>query len=154
MSLVTPKAFSHIAIKVADVDRSVAFYEKVFGFDIFYDGRKNPPTGPRQAIGVIADCAIELMQLPGESVKPAENATGIAVVSFSVEDADATLTALRGAGVTKEAAVTEIPGGMKYVLFQDPDGNTLEIIQHPRGAKSLAEVGAGWKAAAAKKANA
>jgi hypothetical protein len=32
-------------------------------------------------------------------------------------------------------------GDARLVLFKDPDGNVLEVIQLGRGAKSMAEIG-------------
>ena len=40
--LASPKGFSHIAIRVTDLGRSVEFYSRVLGFDVFDDLRDDP----------------------------------------------------------------------------------------------------------------
>jgi len=40
--LAAPKGFSHFAIRVTDLGRSVEFYSRVLGFDVFDDLRDDP----------------------------------------------------------------------------------------------------------------
>ena len=62
------------------------------------------------------------------------------VISFSVDDIDAAHAALRTRGLGGEKPI--VFHDAKFILFDDPDGNTLEVIQLGRGARSMAEVGA------------
>jgi glyoxylase I family protein len=134
--IVAAKGLSHVAIPVADMDRSVEYYRKVFGYEIFIDNRGRPsPNGLITVIGLIAGVAIELVQ----PTRGAPREPSGFCVSFAVEDIDTALTALREGGYTKAEKAAE-SGAARLVLIRDPDGNVLEIIQLPRKAASLAEL--------------
>ncbi len=56
--LVSARAISHVAIEVSDLENSIAFYEDVFGFEIFQDNRDD---GRQPNVkGVVAGLGIEL----------------------------------------------------------------------------------------------
>jgi hypothetical protein len=61
-------------------------------------------------------------------------------MSFAVEDIEVALAALRAAGSAKSAEVVTM-ANVKIVLFRDPDGILLEIIELPSGMNSMAEMG-------------
>jgi lactoylglutathione lyase len=138
--LVQPTALSHAAIRVRDVARSSDWYARVLGYEIFLDERqaeKNPRT-----FGLIGGLALEIVAASdGSARRIDESGAGLAALSFSVEDVAASLEALRAAGVSRTAKAIDIGGGIRLVLFRDPDGILLEIIELPRGARSMAELG-------------
>jgi catechol 2,3-dioxygenase-like lactoylglutathione lyase family enzyme len=139
LPLLQPKALSHAAIRVRDVARSSDWYARVFGYRVFLDERhaeKNPRT-----FGLIGDLALEILGAPDASARRIdESGAGLAAISFSVEDVGAALSALRAAGIAKTERPVEL-GALKLVLFRDPDGILLEVIELPRGARSMAELG-------------
>jgi catechol 2,3-dioxygenase-like lactoylglutathione lyase family enzyme len=135
--LVRAKGISHVAIPVSDLDRSVRFYQEVFGYDVFIDNRGQTPSanGLITVIGLIGGLAIELVQ-PAQG--RAQTGSGFCV-SFAVEDIEVALEALRTAGYSKAEAPGRA-GGALFTLFNDPDNNVLEVIQLPRAASGLAEL--------------
>jgi predicted enzyme related to lactoylglutathione lyase len=132
MSLLKANTLSHFAVRVRDVAASTQWYEEIFGFEVFMDQR-NDPNMPR-TFGMLGGVAVELYRAPDVA-----EVSGSAVISFSVDDIEAAHVALRSKGLGSEKPMAF--GDARLVLFKDPDGNVLEVIQLGRGAKSMAEIG-------------
>ncbi len=120
--------FLHTCYRIGDIDRSVAFYERI-GFE---------ETG-RMPIG---DEAINVfMNLPGEDpvleltynhgVTDYEHGTGYNHIALSVDDLDGTLAALADDGIEPEKPPYR-PGGRteghRIAFLRDPDGYRIELI--------------------------
>jgi lactoylglutathione lyase len=121
-------SFLHTCYRIGDIDRSVAFYEKL-GFE---------ETG-RMPIG---DEAINVfMNLPGEDpvleltynhgITEYEHGSGYNHIALSVDDLDATVEALGADGLQPEKPPYR-PGGRteghRICFFRDPDGYRIELI--------------------------
>jgi catechol 2,3-dioxygenase-like lactoylglutathione lyase family enzyme len=118
--MVETHGLTHIALAVADAERSARFYEAVFGAQVVY----------RQA-GFLQ------MQTPGsrdvlvfeESGERTGEAGGVAHFGFRLvrpEDIGAAIEAVRAAG-GKLLDQGEFVPGEPYLFFADPDGYTVEI---------------------------
>jgi len=145
--LAPPKGFSHLAIRVTDLDRSVAFYSRVLGFDVFDDLRDDPRL-PR-VFGTIAGTAVELVKTASSkragAADGADRPPGLAAFAFSVEDMDTTFAALKAQGLVTGETAQEM-GRAKLVWVRDPDGTMFELIELPRKAASMAELAPRFKA--------
>jgi lactoylglutathione lyase len=123
--------FLHTCYRIGDIDRSVAFYERI-GFE---------ETG-RMPIG---DEAINVfMNLPGEDpvleltynhgVTGYEHGTGYNHIALMVDDLNATLEGLAADGIEPEKPPYR-PGGRTeghFICFlRDPDGYRIELIGAP-----------------------
>jgi lactoylglutathione lyase len=120
--------FLHTCYRIGDIDRSVAFYEKL-GFEVA--GRM--PIGD-EAINVF-------MNLPGEDpvleltynhgVTGYEHGTGYNHIALMVDDLDATLEQLATDDIEPEKPPYR-PGGRTeghFICFlRDPDGYRIELI--------------------------
>jgi len=120
--------FLHTCYRIGDIDRSVAFYEKL-GFE--ESGRM--PIGD-EAINVF-------MGMPGEDprleltynhgVDSYEHGTGYNHIALLVDDLDATLERLATEGIEPEKPPYR-PGGRTeghFICFlRDPDGYRIELI--------------------------
>jgi lactoylglutathione lyase len=120
--------FLHTCYRIGDIDRSVAFYEKI-GFE--ESGRM--PIGD-EAINVF-------MNLPGEDpvleltynhgVTGYEHGTGYNHIALMVDNLDATLEGLAAEGIEPEKPPYR-PGGRTeghFICFlRDPDGYRIELI--------------------------
>ena len=120
--------FLHTCYRIGDIDRSVAFYEKL-GFE--ESGRM--PIGD-EAINVF-------MNIPGEDpvleltynhgVTDYDHGTGYNHIALSVDDLDATLETLAADGIEPEKPPYR-PGGRTeghFICFlRDPDGYRIELI--------------------------
>jgi lactoylglutathione lyase len=118
----------HTCYRILDVDRSVAFYEKL-GFE-------------EMARMPIRDEAINVfMGLPGDGARleltwnrdqetPYEIGTGYGHVALTTDDLDATLERLAQQDVQPEKPpYTVREGGPRICFVRDPDGYRIELIE-------------------------
>ena len=122
-------SFLHTCYRIGDIDRSVAFYEKL-GFE----ERRRSPIGD-EAINVF-------MGLPGESdvleltynhgVDSYDLGTGYNHIALLVDDLDGTLDRLSGQGIEPERPPYR-PGGRteghRIAFVRDPDGYRCELVE-------------------------
>jgi catechol 2,3-dioxygenase-like lactoylglutathione lyase family enzyme len=145
--LASPKGFSHLAIRVTDLARSVEFYSRVLGFDVFDDLRDDPRL-PR-VFGTIGGTAVELVRTnssqPARPAGETDRPPGLAAFAFAVEDMDATFASLKAQGLVTGDGPQEM-GRAKLVWLRDPDGTMFELIELPRKAASMAELAPRFKA--------
>jgi predicted enzyme related to lactoylglutathione lyase len=108
-------SISAVWLPVTDMDRAVGFYRDTLELEVVQqEGGWTEVTAGDQIIGLNN----------GES--PAGN--GGAVIAFAVKDIEATVAQLRDRGVHFSGEISEHPWG-KIAPFEDPDGNTLQVIQ-------------------------
>jgi lactoylglutathione lyase len=117
----------HTCYRIGDIDRSVAFYEKL-GFE---ELSRLP----------IRDEAINVfMGLPGDGarleltynhgVDSYELGTGYNHIAVTVNDMDGTLTRLAAEGIEPEKPpYTVREGGSRLCFVRDPDGYRIELIE-------------------------
>ena len=112
----------HIGFMVSDLEKSLAFYEKVFGFKVvrrFTFGTSNI------VLLDVGDGLLELIQRPGDSgAPPVGNRSHLA---FHVPDFDEKVKTLEEMGVEKRLITGD--NGDRLCFFQDPDGHTLELME-------------------------
>jgi lactoylglutathione lyase len=124
-------SYLHTCYRIGDIDRSVAFYEKLG----FQEARRMP----------IGDEAINVfMQMPGEDpvleltynhgVDSYDLGTGYNHIALGVEDLDGTLERLAHDGLEPEKPPYR-PGGRtegpRICFVRDPDGYRVELIERP-----------------------
>jgi catechol 2,3-dioxygenase-like lactoylglutathione lyase family enzyme len=110
---------------VADQDASRAFYVDQLGFEVVGDEEMWPgarwlevrPPGAQTSVVLSAAAAFD--KRPGEG----------AYLTFACDDVDATVEALRAAGVSVTDPVEE-PWGT-YIKATDPDGHEVQIARKP-----------------------
>ena len=122
-------SFLHTCYRIGDIDRSVAFYEKL-GFE----ERRRMPIGD-EAINVFMgrpgeDSRLELTYNHG--VDSYDLGTGYNHVALLVDDLDGTLAGLAQSGIEPEKPPYR-PGGRttgSLICFvRDPDGYRIELIE-------------------------
>jgi catechol 2,3-dioxygenase-like lactoylglutathione lyase family enzyme len=128
-----PDATVNVRYMVDDVDAAIAWYTKHLGFDLissaapaFADVKRGSLrlllSGPKSSAG--------RPMTDGEQPK----AGGWNRIHFVVDDLNAEVARLRGAGVTFRNEIVSGPGGSQ-ILLQDPSGNLIELFE-PRSAKA------------------
>ena len=139
------QSFSHVAITVADFNRSVRFYPELFGATLV--GVSHTPKERIQGFFGVDDPDPELkigwLRLPGGATieifeftpyVPAEptvwNRQGIHHFSVNVHDTDRwhAYLASRGVKIVAEPLTSPGPGPHTFMFIADPDGNLLELI--------------------------
>lgn len=139
--IATATTLSHVDLEVTDLERSIAFYQRVLGLDIFDDDRTHPDKPSIK--GLVGDFAIELHQnLIAQGKSVARNGATPAAspcLSFSIENAEFAFDQLKGLGHVTADAITQAQG-VKMFFVDDPDGYVFELIQFPSSFRTLADL--------------
>jgi lactoylglutathione lyase len=142
--------FSHTGVQVADVERSIAFYE-LLGLSLGsrwsnseeYVGRQVGYPGVRLEVAVMtvpgSDVVLELLEyrgVDGVPIDPATGNPGTGHFCLAVEDLEAMHRRLESVGIEFiSAPQTPTIGpnhGGRAVYLKDPDGFRVELLQSPR----------------------
>ena len=122
----------HFGLRVADLDRSLAFYTGV-GYEIV--GRvPETPVGELTMLKLPHDefVTIELVHDPTGGDGPV--GAGPSHFVIQVESMEATITELSARGIDADVPVS--PDGsddFRTTWIVDPDGNRIELVQWPAG---------------------
>jgi catechol 2,3-dioxygenase-like lactoylglutathione lyase family enzyme len=108
------------ALGVSDIDRSIAWYRDVLGFELIY---KLDDWGWAELRSPIAGVSVGIGQT--EDLEPRGGAT----LTFGVVDIAAARASLEAHGVRFDGETTEVPGMVRLATFYDPDGNTFMLAQ-------------------------
>jgi lactoylglutathione lyase len=117
----------HTCYRITDIDRSIAFYEKL-GFEEMR--RMGLPDGATNVfMGLPGDGArLELTYNPG--VASYDIGTGYGHIAITAEDLDATLERLAEIGIEPEKPpYTVREGGSRLCFVRDPDDYRIELIE-------------------------
>ncbi len=140
---------NHTSFTVADLDRSIALYAVVLGFELVHRGTRDPAL-IETVVGVPgADIEVAYLQAPDHRLEliqyhgPAERERfavrpcdiGFAHIAFDVDDLDATLAAVEPAGLVALNPPQTLEhgpnAGGRLVYSRDFDGVTVEFIEKP-----------------------
>lgn len=119
--------FLHTCYRIGDIDRSVAFYEKLG----LQEQRRMPIR--EEAINVFMGTAEQpaVLELTFNfGVDSYENGTGYGHIALGVSDLDATLEALATDGIEPEKPPYQVrEGGSRICFVRDPDDYRIELIE-------------------------
>jgi len=120
----------HTCLNVMDMDRSIDFYKKQMGLEFV---SRREVTQNNAEIAFLKDDAGGALELTHwrdkTTLAEGENFDHIA---FETSDIDANVRALRSQGVTIAMEPFSLQGSSSKIAFvKDPDGNWLELIEHP-----------------------
>jgi catechol 2,3-dioxygenase-like lactoylglutathione lyase family enzyme len=112
------------ALGVSDIDRSIAWYRDVLGFEVIY---KLDDWGWAELRSPIAEVNVGIGQT--EEVEPRGGAT----LTFGVADIDGARGHLEAHDVRFDGETSEVPGMVRLATFYDPDGNSFMLAQRLDG---------------------
>ena len=123
------KAIAHWALKVSDLDRSLAFYRDTLGFTemmrLYHDNGDTWLVYLR-----ITDTQFVELFPGGEGARaPNRDATAINHVCLEVNSVDDAAGHLQKIGVKLTAEPKLGRDGNRQAWFEDPDGNRIELMQ-------------------------
>jgi catechol 2,3-dioxygenase-like lactoylglutathione lyase family enzyme len=122
-----------LTLTVADVDRSVEFYEKTLGLEVVHNA--SPAFAMIKVSGEVGG-TIGLLSIAEALREGAEQMTALQArgvhVEFTTDDIDAVYEELLGLGMTFEQPPHDEPWERVMTGF-DPDGYSVEIAQGRRG---------------------
>ena len=136
----------HTALSTPDLDRAVAFYRELFGFEVAFDfawdeGNRAfqrthaaPETRGRVVMLERGGARLEIFEYAKPEPRPASGPRanvdhGICHFCFEVKDIESEYRRLRGAGMS----FLSPPVPQAYVSCcygRDPDGNLIELIEY------------------------
>ncbi|KZE33514.1 VOC family protein [Crenobacter luteus] len=130
-SLIT--GIAHVGIRVHDLARSRAFYERL-GF-VFVAG----PLGPEPVAILVHPSGVAVNFILNAAEPDAPNAlmdvpvkrAGYTHIALAVSDLDAVERALRSAGIAISEGPVVFEGGARALFVRDPDRNVIEFNQAP-----------------------
>lgn len=124
--------YDHVAFAVTDLERSIAFYQDVMGFE--GGKRRFLKDGREQATFHVGEGILVLFQLPRYTPVRRSPRSGLHHLAFGLDpkDYDAIVKRCKERGVRIERA--ERNSGAKGMglatYFYDPDGNEIEIKKY------------------------
>jgi glyoxylase I family protein len=123
-------AITHVALTVTDLDRSVPWYQRLFGSDPVLD----EDTGPfRHVVFLLGSTLVGLHQFPDPAGGTFdERAPGLDHLAFGVRDRselEGWATRLEELGIAHGGIVDAHYGS--GLSFRDPDGLALELFAPP-----------------------
>jgi len=125
----------HVALSVPDIAKSIAWYQKMFGFKEV--SRRGQPNGMQEVLIQRGDIKIELFQVPGATPLPESRrdpsqdfrTNGVKHFAFRVKDVRAVLAQLQSKGVKVVFELHDYPGAA-FAFVSDNAGNAIELIQY------------------------
>ena len=128
-------ALDHVAITVADIDRSLAFYRDLLGCEVLGQLLLDEATFKlvylRRGGAYLELFAHRSPAAPGEGgARDVAPATGFQHVAFHSADVDAVAARLEAAGVRFDRPPRNAPGGVRLAFVRDPDGNLVELVSN------------------------
>ena len=119
--------FLHTRMRVDDLDKTVAFYEKVFGLEV--SRRHESPRGSKLVFLAVpnSDEEIEITYYPGSgSVQVQEDLMHLA---FEVESMEAFAQHLQQVGYSFSDGPTKSSSGSVFAFVDAPEGYEVEVIE-------------------------
>jgi catechol 2,3-dioxygenase-like lactoylglutathione lyase family enzyme len=127
-------AINHVHIRSADPHASASWYEKHFGAKIISEREVMPGT-ITISMEVGGPVRLNVSSKPeGTSDERAVaelNRLGLEHFGFDVEDLEADLDRLEGAGIRIVLPLTEVVGGTRLAYIEGPDDVLIELVQRP-----------------------
>jgi len=143
-------AADHTGITVSDIERSLAFWRDVLGFELSHRAHQTGDLAG-QITGIPgAEILIAVLKAPGHKIElleyraPADRKhendrrpcdLGAAHIALTVDNLDAVLDRITSFGWTaagEPQTLTVGPNAGKRVIYvRDPDGTTIELMQLP-----------------------
>ena len=145
----------HTGITVSNLDRSLAFWRDVLGFELSHTAHQTGELA-REITGVAgAEIKLAVVKAPGghkiellEYLAPSERKrhvlwpcdVGSVHVALIVDDLDAILSVINASGWKAAGEPQTLQSGpnagKRVVYVRDPDGTTIEFMQQPRTVES------------------
>jgi len=128
MSPVVTK-FLHTRMRVDDLDKTVAFYEKVFGLEV--SRRHESPRGSKLVFLSVPNSEeeIELTYFPGSG--PVQVQEDLMHLAFEVDSMDDFANHLEKVGYSFSDGPTKSSSGSVFAFVDAPEGYEVEVIEKP-----------------------
>ena len=122
--------FLHTRMRVDDLDRTVAFYEKVFGLQV--TRRHESPRGSKLVFLAVPNSEeeIEVTFFPGSG--PVQVQEDLMHLAFEVQSMDEFANHLEQIGYSFSDGPTKSSSGSVFAFVDAPEGYEVEVIEKSR----------------------
>jgi len=122
--------FLHTRMRVNDLERTLEFYQRVFGFEV--TRRHESPRGSKLAFLAVpnSDEEIEITYFPGSG--PVKVQEDLMHLAFEVESMKAFQEHLDQIGVPLSDGPTQSSSGSVFAFVDAPEGYEIEVIERPK----------------------
>lgn len=119
---------THVRLLTADMEAMLRFYRDVLGLEVTLDAGDGVYCEMKAGAAILALFRRDLMGAMIGSELPAGTRSDAAVLTFAVDDVDATARSLRerGAEILNGPSDYEV-AFLRVAHLRDPDGNLIEI---------------------------
>jgi lactoylglutathione lyase len=120
--------FEHVGIQVANIERSIAFYQEVVGLTLIDQFLHTDGDKKLAFLGINKEIIVEFIEGYNADL-PVEGK--VHHVAFKVDNIKSEQKRLDEAGVewiSKE--ITVLPNGAKYIFFRGPDQEWIEFFEN------------------------
>jgi len=120
------KRIDHVEITSGNLERSIRFYQEVFGFGL--KERIKPPSPEIEEIAflTLGDTMLELLTIKSSAPPPKGPQVGFRTMAIEVDDMDQAVQYLTGKGVEVSWGPVTL-GKSKRAEIKDPDGLSIEL---------------------------
>lgn len=130
--------FDNVAVSVTDLDQSIAFYERVFGFTVSYR-TYSEAVEAHFVLLEIPGMRIELLSRPGIELSPAMTpgphlaTSGLKAIVFRTHDLEAVTRRFESLGLALVWRLKSVSAdGLRATMIRDPDGNLINVLSYPK----------------------
>jgi lactoylglutathione lyase len=119
----------HVGIGVRDLDRALAFYREMLGFQVFTERELHKPPVEKLVFMRRGDDVIEILHMPTlvEAGKDSYEYLGLSHVSFRVRGFQQEVDRWQGLGVPIIVPPSPTADGGMRAVFRGPSGEFIEL---------------------------
>lgn len=120
----------HIAIISADIEKSIAFYTDVLGFEKIHSTYRRERNSWKVDLHHPSHITLELFTFENAPERPSRpEAIGLRHLAFSVLNIDDAVQKIISKGISVESIRTDTITGKRFTFFADPDDLPIEIYE-------------------------
>jgi lactoylglutathione lyase len=119
----------HVAIKVADLDRSLEFYVDKLGFPEMMRLKKDDGSVWLVYLRITDEQYLEVFPGAETDRAPGWDANGMNHLCLTVDDLDDVIARIDAAGLRLSMPLKTAIDGNRQAWLEDPDGNRIELME-------------------------
>ena len=123
--------FGHVAFRVADLERTIRWYEAAFGAREAFRASREDGTTQLVYVELAPGQFVELFPNGQNRIQEPPEPIGYAHTCLLVDDLAAALAHLATMGVTPANSPRRGRAGQWLAFVADPDGNRIELMEIP-----------------------
>jgi len=122
------RRIDHVEITSGDLEKSIRFYQEVFGFTLKERIKPTSPGIEQIAFLTLGDTMLELLAITNAAPPPKSPQVGFRSMAIEVDDMDRAIEYLKGKGIALSWGPVAV-GRSKRAEIKDPDGLSIELRQ-------------------------